>query len=432
MKAIIPVAISRAMTALFSLLAFVFLLGGCGSDLPQSGNEEATSLVLDIESIEDTNGNAIENWRGEESAARLAGDVPYYVSLTVRAIDANGQEVTSYEGNLAFFAQTGLIECAKRFQYPERVAHGDTIRLRLTNGIGDVVLLGEDENRFIVGVTEPVAMQMPTLSSIQKPFGEMRPSICPTAEDEPDRSPWAGAYVKVEAGERRLVVTEKTLNGFYVTDLDDTSYNHLYVFTFSTPYIFAGDEIIWVSGVIDEYFGLTEMSHVQFERNEADAPLPCPVEISLHDLQGFQYSDEDANETRLAKMTASAPLCVEAEARNRRMERYEGGLAVVHDMYLMEDFDSFGQFRVGRYVVCEDGEERARKLINIASGDTVPDFYPATEAGASKPMTIQGLLRQHYSSSPTWILTPRNRCDIWIDGERPAYCGQAQAECGLP
>lgn len=87
------------------------------------------------------------------------------------------------------------------------------------------------------------------------------------------------------AGPHQLIVTRYAKDGFYVTDLagEDEGFNHLFVFTFSTPSnLRPCDRVTYLGGTISEFFGFTEMNFPSytvdplFEGEEDKCKIPEP------------------------------------------------------------------------------------------------------------------------------------------------------------
>lgn len=357
------------MTVLFSL--FILACGGTTPELP----EGLTSLKL-----------TISGGRGSESD-RLPATTPRQLSVRIAALDEQGRELPGYSGKLRFAAKTGLIDCEESVEM--EVANGDTITLNLTNGLGDVRIMAEDMDSYVVGVSEIIYMEEADLETLQRPFDDMPGTSC-EAEDhrEWDRSPWAETFIRITRG--KLIVTGASLSGFYATDVCGDEYNHVYVYSFSNPGVEVGDWLAWVSGVVNEYWGLTEISHDNLELESTGNKLPCPVTLTADML-----NDEKV------------------------MERLEGALVWMDDLYPLTVMDSYGQW--------QGGLEKTRKIVTVLSKYTAPGFDP--EDYTNEAVDVVGNLRQHYVANPEWIISPRDSNDIYTNGDRDENCQAPDYGC---
>jgi hypothetical protein len=132
----------------------------------------------------------------------------------------------------------------------------------------------EEDGTHAAGVSPPVHYELPKLSDIQG-----QASTTPY--------PYESIQVYTDAPQR-LIVTRVASDGFYVTDIADekTGYNHIFAFNFSTP---AGmrvcDQVTYLAGTVNEFFGYTELSFPSFKLNYPIAgkdkcEVPEPAEIT--------------------------------------------------------------------------------------------------------------------------------------------------------
>lgn len=133
----------------------------------------------------------------------------------------------------------------------------------------------ETPGTFAAGASAAVHYELPSVQNIQG-SGSTTPY------------PYESITVNA-AAEHVLIVTRYSKDGFYVTDLSgqDDGFNHLFVFTFSTPGgIRPCDRVTYLSGTISEFFGFTELNFPSyevdplFEGEEDDCLIPEPPELT--------------------------------------------------------------------------------------------------------------------------------------------------------
>ena len=301
------------------------------------------------------------------------------VQVKVEALDETGREMSGYEGHLTFRAKTGFL--GRNGWEEADVEGGDTVTLSLVRGFGPVRILAEDTEHFVVGVSEPVYLPEPTLSTIQTPTGSI------------DASPWADNFLRIESG--RMVVTYAAGSGFYATDVRGSSYNHLYIYTHGFPSVDRGDVLSWVSGTVSEFYGFTELSFPDYGVRCHDHPLPEPVALTKAML-----------------------------ADDAAMESLEGGLVSAGNVSVAYvNTDAF--FKYGQW----SGRTGDGGAVTVMSLDALPEFNPLLEKGV-RFEKLTGVLRQHWSADSgapkgigsEWILTPRDLCDVTGYGDRPDAC----------
>jgi hypothetical protein len=355
-----------ALQYILSILALLGLLSACTPG-------EALAPPTGLSSLRVT----IENDTGSPESPLLVPDDGLELQLAVEAIDAEGNAITDYSGSIRISARNAFL--GRNGWLNVDIANGDVVSAKLMRGFGSMRFLVEDTGTFVVGVSEPIYLPEPTIAMVQTPTGQI------------DGSPWSDHFVRVAKG--TLVVTYVSLDGFYLTDVDSDAYNSMYVYTHGIPYTDAGDVLSYVSGTVSEFYGLTEMSFPDYDvRCNFHSP-PTPVELTQQLL-----------------------------ADDTVMERYEAGLVSLTNLkvYRVDDNDylNYGQW-VGR---AANGAE-----VTMLTLDALPLFDP--REGSNRTAVFEkvvGVLRQHWSAKPEWIVIPRTECDIWGVGERPAYCDEAQ------
>lgn len=309
-----------------------------------------------------------------ESPLKLSAD-GVEISLKVEAVDASGQTVEDFTGKLTFRTSHGFL--GRNGWVEEKVSSGDTVSFTLARGVGQLRIMAEDKETMIVGASDPIYLPEPTLATIQTPVGDI------------DASPWREHFMRIKTG--TIVVTHVAGDGFYATDVDGTSYNHVYVYTHGNPECDRGDVLHFLAGTVSEFFGLTELSFPDYMVRCNFHQLPPAVALT-----GAMLSDEV------------------------QMEMLEAALVSVSDLkvYQVNEFDYYSY---GQWI----GKSSEGYMITVATSGVLPGFDPrAFSQSGGQFSKLVGILRQHYAADPEWILVPRNECDAWGLGERPEYCDQ--------
>jgi hypothetical protein len=132
----------------------------------------------------------------------------------------------------------------------------------------------EDAGSQLIGVSQPVHYQLPTIGEVQG-FGSETPY------------PRVAIEVKADAP-NDIVVTRVSSNGFFVTDLGGAmaGYNHMFAFSFNTPpFMRVCHGLRSLSGTSSEFFGFTEMSFPSWEigRSSFDPGPACDCDANCKD-----------------------------------------------------------------------------------------------------------------------------------------------------
>ena len=313
------------------------------------------------------------------------------VALKVEALDEQGRVIPDYEGELVFRAHPGYL--SPNGHHEKSVRGGETVNLTLKRGFGRLRIRAEDKDRLVVGVSRTLYLPEPTLALLQIP-AEIESGM----EDiYLDHSPWVNTYVQVTAG--RMVVTNTTADGFYASDIEQPEFGHIYAYTYGVPSVDRGDVLSMISGIVKEFYGLTELSFPDYDILCSFHPLPEPVELTR-----------------------------EIITDDRLMEAHESALVSVRGIKSWK-VDSRQYFEYGQWA----GMTEDQAVITILSRAALPDFDPRQfKAEGGRFERIVGNLRQHYSADPEWIVVLRDECDVWGYGDRPGYCDDLMPEssCG--
>ncbi|RJO66830.1 MAG: hypothetical protein C4523_11175 [Myxococcales bacterium] len=346
---------SKILTALL----FTAVFAGCVGGGPLEAAKGLTSLRLSLESE-----------TGAPDAPLTIGE-GLAVQVRVEALDEQGQPMPGYRGKVRFSSKSVFLGRNGWEAYD--VAHGDSISLELVRGMGRTRIMAEDEEKFVVGVTEVLYLPPVNFQVAQTPVGSV------------DAAPWRNNFIRFESG--TMVVTHASIDGFYATDLLGDAYNHLYVYTHSMAAVDRGDVLRFVSGTLDEFYGLTELSFPDYEVLCNRLPLPDPV-----------------------------PLTAAMLADDNEMEKYEAGLVSVEGVQVA-NVDTASYYSYGQWT----GQTADGGRITLTTTSALPDFDPRESRNVTLTRVV-GNLRQHYSADPEWIVAPRDACDVWGLGERPADC----------
>jgi len=193
-----------------------------------------------------------------------------------------------------------------------------------------------------------------------------------------------GDFVEIDLEEREAVVTGKSRNGFYLTDLTEPGlhFSSIFVYTFSRPDVEVGDMVTALRGTVEEFFGFTELCFPSW-KVEGTAPLPAPVEIDAADV-GVDLA----------------------------LEPYESALVEVRNVVVCPPGEGF--FGYGQWAVLVDPSgncQTGNGAINVVSAYTVPAVDPTQLAGRTIER-IAGNLSYHMAAKPGWIINVRGPEDI--------------------
>jgi hypothetical protein len=267
--------------------------------------------------------------------------------------------------------------------------------------VGDAACLRRQPT-YSTGVGGPIHLVEPTLADINR-------------SDSLVTSPFEGEFIEVKAG--TMIVTAVRIDGFYVTDIDDTEFNHLFVFNFSRPEdLFAGDKLVTVSGPISEFNGLTELNFPLWEVDYGAGAQPIPAAINLHDrvIDHFPALVEQRGVCRIQNVVPEAVKLLDCNDALERLEAARVSIQVERIVPIVpgsrEDMnlDRFGQWPV---IVDSGRQEITYQLI---TRDNIPFFDPRRLNASAMIGTVSGNLRQvafDDRSDPIWIVEPRDQAD---------------------
>lgn len=361
------------------LLTSLFLIGFAGIYFPACEQQLENSLEGPLTfSVEITSGNV-----GSEKSPNLFTNEEIEFTLSVTAIDQDGSNAKDFNGPVNInIGPTGqlVLRQEKSFAMSNGFAKDIPVKVKYIHGKTHLWIedIGVDSTpgSFATGLSDEIWFKNPTLRNIQEP-------------EKSSDSPLRNEFVEINIGNRILVVTGITNDGFYVTDISepDGIYNAMYVYAFSRPEgLSEGDRISQLNGSVQEYYGFTELGFPSWIASENGLQLPDPYLITES-----QLDDDDV------------------------MEMYESRLVRIQNGVICkmgEDFDTYGQWTV---LISNTGDcESGQGGINVISTFAVPEFDPRKHEGETVLM-LTGNLRYHRYASPNWILYPRKLSDIELD-----------------
>jgi hypothetical protein len=309
---------------------------------------------------------------------------PFSLTLSVGAIDRDGQPATWFEGPLHLrLAPYGKLADgqASTVSMAGGVADGIAVQMYDVHATSNlwVEAVGTDDapGNYATGLSPAIVAADPTIRQIQ----EVETSdTLPTWET----SPLAGDFVLVEMTGRTVVVTGVFSDGCYVTDTTEggLTYDSIFVYNHSRPMVEVGDRVVSLSGTNDEYFGFTELSFPTW-KVEGTAAVPSPVLIDAANV-------DDSNALEMA----------------------ESALVEVEDVVVCPVDDNYATY--GQWAVLVDPASSctaATGKINVVSASTASEFNPALYEGATLT-SVRGNLRYHSAADPTWMIYVRSVEDI--------------------
>jgi hypothetical protein len=307
-------------------------------------------------------------------------DEPITYRLQIRALDADGDFMPSYEGKVAVnIAPVGRLTPGQPSRYFVENGRLDGLEVTVEATHGNVTIWVEDaggltvDGSYAVGATQPLHFANPTIAQIQ--HGR-----------DYESSALSGDYVNVRVDDREVVVTNVRRDGYYCQDLTEEggSYGGMFVFNFNRPYVNEGDIVTTLRGQVDEFFGFTELGFPDF-LVESGGTVPEPAII-----QAGHLADDNA------------------------MEALESSLVAVENVTVCPvdaGYYAYDQWRVtfGDIDTCDDEENTA--VILIGETSVFDNLDPIALEGQTLER-ITGNLRYHYLADPSWIIVPRRAADF--------------------
>ena len=197
-----------------------------------------------------------------------------------------------------------------------------------------------------------------------------------------------------------MVVTAVIEGGFYVTQVDAKEYASIYLYSHSTPFVEDDSDVVTLpvgtlvesaNGSVSEFFGYTEMSF----------PTYTPV----------YETDEETGKKKIKVDVNLIPDAVDITSfisDDSKMEKYEASIVTIKNV-TVSDFNEndsayteYSQFPLAT----KYGKVLAQTIY------TAPSFDPVKEKSTDHRFDFTGILKQHTSARPTWIIVPRDHNDI--------------------
>lgn len=330
------------------------------------------------------------------------------VTLSVTALDANGETDTGFSGPVDFYVHYlgGLT--------PELDAFSPLASVEVTNGVapnvnvtlpsvfGPTFLWGENargsDPTYATGTSPTLWYRDPYLEDVSRPDDE-------GSLDALERSPLENKQINVTSTQYgangRMVVTGTYAQGYTLSDVQcadangtppcvASDYDHIFVFSFSRPEdeegrsLKVGQVITRLTGSIGEFNGLTEVNFPQSFVNSTDAD----------------------------PATVPDPVVIQAGWLNTRieMERNESGLVAIDNATLCpldEDFEVYSQWKLDLGLGCGSA-------VNVISAGQVAEFDPSSYTGQVFPRVVGTLRPVNIGSFHVWIIYPRSMGDITV------------------
>lgn len=276
----------------------------------------------------------------------------------------------------------------------------------------------EQGGTFAAGVSAPLAYALPTISDIQ---------------GRGSTSPYPYESIEINASlPERLVVTRVASDGFYVTDVSSgevsKGYNGIFAFNFSTPSgMRVCDEVTYLSGTINEFFGFTELSFPSYRLRYPDlskepclVPEPAKVEAatladaaameklesSLARIEGFHVAKNFG--PRVAKNNVFGPDQSNCDVNGDGQldfTSFEEGSCANACSADPECSEWTGYSARGNYKASKGGS-----MIQIQTG-AAPGFDPIANRGVTLP-SFTGTLRNFSGGTLNWTLEARCSDDV--------------------
>jgi hypothetical protein len=371
-------------------------MSGCVEDAPGISGTQS----LRVELISPSNPGSLE--------MRLP-DGARQVQVNISALDRSGQLDPSVTADLNVFVQfLGSMT-------PPLGAPAPLSRARMTNGravatvnlppvYGPTVIWVEDTigrtATFATGTSPRLWYREPTIADISTPSDEG--SVAALAS-----SPLELKQVRVQTSRYgasgRLIVTSVYSQGYTVSDVNCSdaagtppcttgNYDHVTVFTFSSPRdergaeIRVGQVIPGFTGGVSEFNGLTEMSFPQTFANPG-APEVTPARLPQPKVLQPAWFSSNIEFERVE----SSPIAV------------LGGKICPLD----NDYVRFKQWKL------DVGNGCSGDVINVVTAGVV-DFDPATKVNTTITRIVGALRPINIGTFNVWIIYPRSNQDITL------------------
>lgn len=280
----------------------------------------------------------------------------------------------------------------------------------------------EGSGSFAAGVSQEVFYQYPSLRDLQ---------------GVGSKTPFSYEALQVLASNpNEIIVTRLARDGFYITDIGDTSqeFNHLFVFSFSTPgNMRVCDRVTFLSGTVVEFFGFTELTFPSFrvdplfEGEEANCRVPPSivlepgivsdalemekVESALVRLENYKIADKFGPKLAVNNVfSAEQSNCDftgdgRIDFNNPAEASCSNACSADSECAEWTGFVSRGNFKVNR----DSG------VIQINTGGS-PTFDPVKNRGQVIP-AVTGTLRNFSGGSLNWTVEVRCTDDLVCEAE---------------
>jgi hypothetical protein len=255
---------------------------------------------------------------------------------------------------------------------------------------------------YAAGVSQAIYLAQPTITDVRK-------------SDTIIGTPFDNEFVDVKQG--FMVVTAIRIDGFYVTDIKGTEFNHLYVYNYSRPDdLFAGDHLNEVSGPISDFNGFTELNFPLWDVDLIGGPQKIPDPIDLHGkaLDRYPFLVNQGGQCHNNTVPTSSISLLDCNYALKRLEAARVSINVAGTIAIMpgskEDTNltKYGQWPVN----VQTGLQVLQ--MQLITRDNIPFFDPKKLADGTPLGKVSGNLRVvafDEMSEPTWIVEPRDQDD---------------------
>lgn len=359
------------ITAAFGVLFASFI--SCtseGSDIRESGG-----FLVDIQ--------------GETGSVNAPLKIPeenITFTVDVTAFTPQGKKDESFNGVVRFYITTGELSLtSEKGQLENGELKDFAVQVKLAYGPTHIRVRDEGEKdrpgSFAIGASDTIYFSTPTIRQVQMHEDNKFSSGLT------DRSFWSKRQVTIDEGD--LVVTAITVDGMYVSDLDETEgYGHIFVYNYDTPIgVSVGDVLSSLSGSVFEFASIsTQFTNPSWVKSDKKHDDVTPIMIQGPEIE---------NTSEMEKLE-SALVCV----KNVTIPQFTTN---------SDYYNSYKQWPI------ELGDGNYMKVI---SDGVAKNFDPTKNIGKTIKSVTGNLLQRPKGSDPDpalktyWIIQLREEEDL--------------------
>jgi hypothetical protein len=339
------------------------------------------------------------------------------VVVNITALDADGNTDTTYNNEVAIYAQflgtlTPSLGAPPLASATLQSGVAQNVMITLPTAYGPTTLWIDDDNAaaptYATGTSPTLWFRDPFIVDLQKPSDEM-------ALDALSSSPLEDKQIAVNSSRYgangRLVVTSVFAQGFTVSDVQcaaggappctTEAYNHALVFSFSAPrddkghIVQEGEVITGFAGGLSEFNGLTEIGFPQtFADDNAEVdPAREPQPAVLDPATWFNGLSDPQGEINFERNEA-APIAV-----------LNGKVCD-----LDSEYDTFKQWKLDPTGAGGDCSQKDNVVNVITTG--IAGVDPPTLVGTTLAKVVGVVRPVSIGSFNVWIIFPRSMADV--------------------